>query len=267
MSTNMLDVIDKGETSRRHPHPLLFVHGAWHAGWCWEDHFLDHFVERGFRVLAPSLRGHGRSPAGKPLRACSVSDYVSDIGSVVETLSSTPILVGHSLGGFVVQKYLETRDAAAAVLIASTPPRGGQLRSLLRSIRRHPWRSTKFTFTGNPSDLCETSADVRELFFSDQASDRVVEGFAARMSSDSARVILLDTVIGDLIRTRRIQTPMLVLGGAADRVYTPDDVRRTAAAYGTEAAILPGMGHEVMLEPGWQVAADHIESWLAGRGL
>jgi pimeloyl-ACP methyl ester carboxylesterase len=68
----MLDVIDKGAASRRHPHPLLFVHGAWHAGWCW------------------------------PLRACSVSDYVSDICSVVETLSPTPVLVGHSVVGFVV---------------------------------------------------------------------------------------------------------------------------------------------------------------------
>jgi pimeloyl-ACP methyl ester carboxylesterase len=87
------------------------------------------------------------------------------------------------------------------------------------------------------------------------------------MSSESTRVILLDTVIGDLVSTRRIQTPMLVLGGAADRVYTPDDVRRTAAAYNTEPVILPGMGHEVMLEPSWQVAADHIGSWLARRGL
>jgi len=267
MSSDMLDVIDKGEASRSHPHPLLLVHGAWHAGWCWEANFLDHFVERGFRVLAPSLRGHGRSPTSKPLRVCSVSDYVSDISSVIETLSSTPVLVGHSLGGFVVQKYLETRDAAAAVLIASTPPRGGQLRSLLRSIRRHPWRSTKFTFTGNPLDLCGASADVRELFFSDQASDRVVEEFAARMNSDSNRVVLFDTVIGDLVRTHRIRTPILVLGGEADRVYTPDDVRRTAAAYDTEPVILPGMGHEVMLEPGWQVAAGHIESWLARHGL
>lgn len=38
------------------------------------------------------------------------------------------------MGGFVVQKYLESRDAPAAVLIASAPPRC-QLSSLLRSMR------------------------------------------------------------------------------------------------------------------------------------
>jgi hypothetical protein len=49
----------------------------------------------------------------------------------------------HPLGGFVVQKYLETNDAPAGVLLASAPPRG-HLRSLLRNMRRHPWRCSKF---------------------------------------------------------------------------------------------------------------------------
>lgn len=57
-----------------------------------------------------------------------------------------------------------TRDAPAAVLMASIPPRG-QLHSLLRSIRRHPWRSTKFAITANPSDLYGTPAGAREFFF------------------------------------------------------------------------------------------------------
>jgi hypothetical protein len=43
----------------------------------------------------------------------------------------------------VVQKYLETNDAPAGVLLASAPPRG-HLRSLLRNMRRHPWRCSKF---------------------------------------------------------------------------------------------------------------------------
>jgi hypothetical protein len=32
----MLEVIDRGTCSESHPVPLLFVHGAWHAAWCWE---------------------------------------------------------------------------------------------------------------------------------------------------------------------------------------------------------------------------------------
>src|SRR3954462_12398739 len=131
MRSDMLEVLDKGQVSNAHPHPLLFVHGAWHGGWCWDENFLDFFVARGHRVVAPSLRGHGSSPTVGSARLRSISDFVDDISSVIETLPSAPVLVGHSMGGFVVQKYLETHDAPAAVLMASVPPRG-HLRSLLR---------------------------------------------------------------------------------------------------------------------------------------
>ena len=66
----MLEVIDKGSSSESHPTPLLFVHGAWHGAWCWDEYFLDFFAYRGYRALAVSLRGHGNSPSPTPLRGC-----------------------------------------------------------------------------------------------------------------------------------------------------------------------------------------------------
>jgi pimeloyl-ACP methyl ester carboxylesterase len=80
----MLEVIDKGSLSEAHPAPLLFVHGGEHAAWCWDEHFLDFFAENGYRAVAPSLRGHGGSPSSKPLRACSIADYVEDVSEVAE---------------------------------------------------------------------------------------------------------------------------------------------------------------------------------------
>ncbi len=54
----MLDVIEKGPCRESHKTPVLFVHGAWHGAWCWDEHFLDFFAEQGYRSLAVSLRGH-----------------------------------------------------------------------------------------------------------------------------------------------------------------------------------------------------------------
>lgn len=130
----MLEVIDKGQISETHSYPVLFLHGAWHGAWCWNEHFLDFFATQGFRVLAPGSLGHGSSPTGKSIRMCSIADFVSDLSSVIDSLPSPPILVGHSLGGFVIQKYLDTHDVPAAVLLASAPPRG-QLSALMRSMR------------------------------------------------------------------------------------------------------------------------------------
>jgi pimeloyl-ACP methyl ester carboxylesterase len=63
----MLEVIDKGSATESHPVPLLFVHGTWHAAWCWDEHFLDFFGDKGFRAVAVSLRSHGASAISKPL--------------------------------------------------------------------------------------------------------------------------------------------------------------------------------------------------------
>ncbi len=122
----MLEVIDRGSSSQAHPAPLLFIHGGWHGAWCWDEHFLGYFSGQGYRVLAVSLRGHGNSFSPKPLRTCSVADYVEDVASVADRLPTKPVVIGHSMGGYVVQKYLESRDAHAGVLIASVPARGSQ---------------------------------------------------------------------------------------------------------------------------------------------
>ena len=119
----MLEVIDKGTCSESHPAPLLFVHGAWHAAWCWDENFLGFFAEKGYRTLALSLRNHGNSYKKNP-RTCSVADYVSDVASVANSLPAQPVVIGHSMGGLVVQKYLEKHSAPAGVLLASMPVGG-----------------------------------------------------------------------------------------------------------------------------------------------
>ena len=60
---------------------------------------------------------------------------------------------------------------------------------------------------------------------------------------------------------------MLVLGAEDDRAFTQDEVRATARAYDTDAQFFPDMGHNMMLEPGWQAVAERITQWLGHRGL
>ena len=104
----MLEVIDRGHVSESHPVPLLFVHGAWHGAWCWDEHFLSFFADKGYRAVVFSLRGHGRSETDKPLGTCTVADFVEDISMVADSLPTPPVVIGHSMGGFLVQKYLES---------------------------------------------------------------------------------------------------------------------------------------------------------------
>lgn len=261
----MLEVIDRGCVSESHPVPLLFVHGAWHAAWCWDEHFLGFFAEKGYRALAVSLRGHGRSPTPKPLRTCSLADYVEDIRVVADSLASSPVVIGHSMGGFVVQKYLESHDAPAGVLMASMPPRGS-LAAGLRWLKQHPWHFAKIVVTGKSLAYVNTPGLARERFFSAQMSDSQVLRYATQLQELSTRVAL-DCLVLNLPRPRRVTTPLLVLGAQNDSAHTAKEVRATARAYRTEPEFFPNMAHDMMLEPGWAAVAERIHTWLGTRGL
>jgi pimeloyl-ACP methyl ester carboxylesterase len=155
----MLEVIDKGSSTESHPVSLLFVHGAWSTAWCWDEHFLDFFADKGYRAVALSLRGHGASSLSKPLKSCSIADYVDDVHAVADELGSPPVLIGHSMGCLVVQKYLEKHPAPATVLMALCTPQGVR-RMAYRIIRRHPWIALRANTFGNPADLFNTPAFV-----------------------------------------------------------------------------------------------------------
>ncbi len=240
--------------------PLLFVHGAGHGAWCWAEHFLDFFAERGFSSYALSLRGHGRSGGRERLRWTSIADYVSDLEQVAVGLPRDPVLVGHSLGGRVVQTYLETHEAPAAVLLAP-PPVGGMLRPAVRTFLQHPWLSIQVIATGKPRRLLASPELVRKFSFSPELSEERVREYAALMGSESFRAFL------ELVYTRpdpaRIRgVPLLVLGGGRDYFIRPSAIRRTADAYDGEWKVLPGVAHDLMLDAGWRDAAEAMLEWL-----
>ncbi len=147
-----------------HPAPLLFVHGGSLAAWCWDEHFLDFFADKGFRAVAVSLRGHGASTLSQPLNSCSVADYVDDVRATVDMLGAESVLIGRSMGCFVVQKYLEKHPAPAVVLMAPSTPQGVR-RITLRLVRRHPWIMLRANTFGSSADLFNTPALAREYLF------------------------------------------------------------------------------------------------------
>jgi pimeloyl-ACP methyl ester carboxylesterase len=261
----MLELIDKGSVTEAHPVPLLFVHGTGHGAWSWDEHFLAFFAEKGYRAVALNLRGHGGSATSKPLRKCSVSDFVDDVREVAGGMPKQPVVVGHSLGGYVVQKYLEQNEAPAAVLIASLPP-GGSVGMTLRRIRRHPWLFVKSLLTGKQLPGLTPLPLAREAFFSPHTPEEIVVWCAARLQEESAKA-LAGTMSSKGIDPGSVEIPVLVMGAEGDGGVSMNEVRATALAYRTEAEFFPDMGHDMMLEPGWQAVAERIDGWLGGQRL
>jgi pimeloyl-ACP methyl ester carboxylesterase len=105
-----------------------------------------------------------------------------------------------------------------------------------------------------------TPALVRELFFTPDTPQALVDDTGARLQ-DESYLAFLDTSLV-LARPRRVRVPVLVLGAERDGFFTVGEVHRTAAAYQTEAEIMTGMGHNLMLDQGWPEVADRIDTWV-----
>ena len=255
-----LEIINRYPSAAKYSTPLLFVHGAWHGAWCWDIHFLDFFSDLGFTVHAISLRGHGHSDGRSKLRWTRIADYVDDVAEVALRLSAPPVVIGHSMGGFVIQKYLEKHTAPAAVLLASVPP-SGVLATTLKLAWRHPLIFAMVNLKLGLYPLVATPALARESLFSRNLAEARVKAYWEQLQDESF-MGFLDMLVLNLPQPRKIKTPVLVLGAEKDAIFSPAQIIATARAYNTEAEIFNDMAHDMMLEPAWQSVAERIAHWL-----
>lgn len=239
--------------------PLLFVHGAFAGAWIWDEYFLGYFARRGYPAHALSLRGHGLSEGRRQLATARLSDYVADVAAAVARLGPRTVLVGHSMGGAIVQHYLSEGAVSAAVLMASVPPHG-LLPAATGMLLRNPAFFGKLALlhAGGPVSI-ET---VREALFGAEVSPHELRRYATRMQAESQRVTY-DLMFPSVARRRRHHpTPMLVLGAQRDVFVSPFLVEHTARFYSARCYLFPRMGHAMMLERRWRRVAGYVAGWL-----
>jgi pimeloyl-ACP methyl ester carboxylesterase len=107
---------------------IVLIHGLWMTPRSWEP-FRRYYEERGYRVLSPPwprLRGEVEDIRRDPseLAGLGLAEIVAHYGKAIRLLEEAPILIGHSLGGLVVQVLLDRGLGAAGIAIDSAPPKG-----------------------------------------------------------------------------------------------------------------------------------------------
>lgn len=244
--------------------PLVFVHGAYVGAWCWAEHFLPWFAARGHPAYALSLRGHGASAGRERLHEFGLADFADDLASALEGFERPPVLVGHSMGALVVQKYLERGGAArAAALLCPVPPFGILASSFSLALTRPALLAeiNALAFGAGAS-----RAALQEALFAGPLEAERLERYFRGMQPESRRAIL-DMSGWGLPQTWRTALPdTVVIGAERDVLISPMLAQATARLLGADYLSLPGLGHAVMLETGWRSAAEALRGWLAARG-
>src|SRR4030088_1848696 len=103
--------------------PIVFSHGWPLSADAFEDQMFF-LASNGFRVIAHDRRGHGRS--AQTWNGNDMDTYADDLAQLVEKLNlKNMILVGHSMGGGEVARYIGRHGngrLAKAVLLGAIPP-------------------------------------------------------------------------------------------------------------------------------------------------
>lgn len=264
INTVKLELYEKKATERVCDHPVLFLHGAGFSAQCW-DRFLGYFAAAGYDAYAVSLRGHGESESCGALSLTGSSAFIEDIRSTVERIGGQPIMIGHSWGGYLLQRYLEQYDDCAyAVLMASAPP-ATSLPAYWRMFKMFPWLVTVAHLTARPHYVYHTEESVRQLLYYEGMSVSEVRNRMKTMEPIS--VLLYLQSIFRAPKPDRMSSKMMIVGGGADVIYTPQMVSATASVYGVEPVIIEDACHMMMDDPTWRETADQILNWIRSEAV
>ncbi|WP_211192409.1 alpha/beta hydrolase [Actinoplanes sp. TBRC 11911] len=232
--------------------PLVFVHGGGEAAWVW-DEFLAHFAGHGRDCYAFDWFGHGgsRTLTDAELIQRSLFDITEELGIVVSRVGPTPVLIGHSMGALVVQKYAEDYPVAARVLLAPAAFKEAPAPDFPLPLDfAVPLAVPPFEF-------------VRQAFFAD-CTEADARRYYAMITPESPKAFAEVGRADHLLELDRLRLggPSLVVAGEHDMIVPVDVARRTAEYFGSDYLFLHGRGHGMTLGSESGRTADRIRAWL-----
>jgi 3-oxoadipate enol-lactonase len=226
--------------------PLVFLHGIGGAARAWRGQ-LDYFGDR-YRAVAWDMPGYGGSA---PLATVSIATLADALQDFLRQIGAKkPVLVGHSIGGMIVQQWLtKYPDTAAAIVLAQTSPAFGNAAG--------DWQKNFIEARLGPLDRGETIRTlapslVKEIIGDepDSAGRELALDCMASVPEATYRVTLLSMLGFDLRSAlKTIAVPTLVLSGSRDK-NAPAPTMAKMASYipSAEYIDIEGAGHLANLE-------------------
>ena len=225
---------------------LVFLHGIGGAARAWRGQ-LDFFKDR-YRSFAWDMPGYGGSASLPTLSiaalASALRDFLQQVGAI------KPIIVGHSIGGMIVQQLLaKSPHIASAVVLAQTSPAFGKPDG--------DWQKAFIDARLGPLDRGETLASLAPSLVKELVGDdpdpggmTLARDCMASVPEASYRATMLALMGFDLRNAlKNIAVPTLVLSGSKDN-NAPAPMMAKMASYIPSAKYveLEGVGHLANLE-------------------
>ncbi|TGK64655.1 alpha/beta hydrolase [Leptospira wolffii] len=245
---------------------IVLIHGMW----CRAETLSalkDALTQAGHEVFVPTLPFHVPSSNPPPeLGSYRLIDYVSYLTKEIKAKGwEKPVLIGHSMGGWLAQALAAEGLASRLVLFAPAAPRGifplgiAPLYTLLEVPFKWKFWAKPFqpTFRGANFGLLNRipKEKRRELYNS--------------LNWESGRALFelafwfFDPFAGNRIDANKVDCPVLVLAGKEDRIIPNRVTKAIARRYSnSEYEVFPGHAHWLVDEPGKEKIYSVMLDWL-----
>ncbi len=248
--------------SRDADRTLVIVHGMSEHGQCYE-HVADWAAARGWNVIVPDLRGHGRSE-GEHIHVLDFAEYVGDLKRVFESHHLIPhktALVGHSMGGLISARFVEQYPSSVNALAMLSPLLGVRVRIspltvALARLLSYVRPKSRFRKRIPPEHSSRNPQSVARGINDPLIRQSVTAGwyFAMRSALKAA-----------WDRAEQIACPVLILQAGADLIVDPEAphgwLQRVASA-DKMLRVLPDHYHELLNEIDWSQTLADLLDWL-----
>jgi alpha-beta hydrolase superfamily lysophospholipase len=251
----------------------MFVHGMYVTPTCWKE-WEALFQARGYKTLAPAWPEHDPPAAAQRekhpnarLAALTLADLVEHHRGVLRSHSSNggekPILIGHSMGGLIVQLLLQEGLGTLGIAIDSAPPKG--VLSLAWSFLKSNWPALD-PFASDDKPILLDEKAFSYAFTNTLSPEAQKRAFVEESVPESRRVGKGPTTPAAKIDFAKPRPPLLLIAGEKDHILPAALIKKIASSYRppsvTELKEFAGRDHYIIASPGWQEVADFVLGWI-----
>lgn len=262
------------------PDTIVLIHGLWMTPRSWEL-WKAHYEKKGFNVLVPAWPGmEGEvevlNADPSPIASLTIEEIVGAYTGLLASMEKQPIIMGHSLGGTVLQLLVDHGLSAAAVGVAPGTVKG------VPDLPLSTLRST-FPVLHNPRNRGKAVPLNEKQFhyaFANTLTEAESHDIYRRYHVPCASEVLFEAAFASLHRHsptevdfgRDDRAPMLLIGFEHDHIVPASAIRHNAEKYTSTVAVtefkeFPNRPHFPGV-PGWEEVADYALGWAlvqAGR--
>ncbi|MFT4189551.1 MAG: alpha/beta hydrolase [Aeromicrobium sp.] len=236
---------------------VLLIHGTWGNGSGW-DEVAHQLTAQGYTVHAPTLPHHGRASEidveaeAREVAKLGLSENVDFLRGLVDAMDTTPIVIGHSLGGLYAQLLAAQVETAGVVLIGPAPPAGVFAHYPTTSAL---WLRYSFDWIAR-RPMYPVSREVWNRYVCNTTPREISDALHRDLCPESGTVYwqlgmwFLDPGRHAKVDFDAITSPVLVIAGGKDRCCTPTMVRSIARRYGARATYVEIAGADHMMITG-----------------